>query len=299
MVRTAVLIANPKTGRYSAKNRQELDPICNYLKASGINVELSLTTRPKHATEIAAEAARSGIREIIAAGGDGTINEVLQGIIGTKTRLGILPRGTANVLARELRLPENVATAADLIVRGTPRRIHVGRATNESSGEQRYFFLMAGIGLDASVVRRVHPHLKKRVGKAAFWYSGLTHLADWRPTPFQIEINGELLRATFAVIGNAASYGGNLSVTPRARLDQPEFEICVINSRSRLRYLQLLPYVLRRGVPEEKRLVKFIKSAEARAVGNALVQLDGELVGELPMQFEIAHQTVEVFAPEP
>src|SRR5215510_15050953 len=281
----ALLIANPKTGRYGSKDRLTTEAVCNYFRARGVVIDAELTADPKHATEIARQASTSGIKEIIAAGGDGTINEVLQGIIGTDVRLGILPRGTANVLARELHLPQNITAAADLIIQGNSRRIHVGCATDEESGQQRYFFLMAGIGLDASVVRRVHPRLKKRVGKAAFWYSGLSHLADWRPTPFELEINGDLLHATFAVVGNAASYGGNLAVTPRASLDQAEFEICVINSRSRLRYLQLLPYVMREGMPEQKRLVQFIRSTSARALGNALVQLDGELVGKLPMRF--------------
>jgi diacylglycerol kinase family enzyme len=184
--------------------------------------------------------------------------------------------------------------AAEAITRGKTRRIHIGCAIDEMSGSKRYFFLMAGIGLDASVVRRVHPGLKKRFGKAAFWLSGLSHLANWKPLPFNIEVNGKSYTATFATIGKAASYGGDLSVTPRAQLDQPHFEICIIQSESRLRYLRLLSFALRSGVPVDHKGVCFLQADRARASGNAPVQVDGELIGHLPMSFEIAPHSLEV-----
>src|SRR2546423_694244 len=84
--------------------------------------------------------------------------------------------------------------------RGRQRPVHIGCAIDESTGERRYFFLMAGVGLDASIVRRVRPRLKRRVGEVAFWYSGLEHLAGWQPTPFQMEVDGHTFPATFAAI---------------------------------------------------------------------------------------------------
>jgi YegS/Rv2252/BmrU family lipid kinase len=295
-VSTEILILNPKTGKYASR-RPSLAEIGKRLNAKGVNVEIISTSGPGDATRIAASAARNGTTTVIVSGGDGTINEALQGLVGTKARLAILPRGTANVLARELDLPLNIEAAAEVIARGKTRRIHVGCAIDETTGSRRYFLLMAGIGLDASVVHRVQPRLKKHFGKAAFWFSGLSHLADWQPRPFNIEINGEELRATFVAIGKAASYGGDLSVTPRAQLDQPDFEVCVIDSQSRLRYLQLLPYVMRSGVPENANEVRFLRTSSARATGDALVQVDGELIGKLPMRFEIAEETIEVIVP--
>jgi diacylglycerol kinase (ATP) len=213
-------------------------------------------------------------------------------------RLGILPLGSANVLARELGLPFDSKKAAKVIAQGNTRRIHVGCAVDVESGARRYFLLMAGIGLDASVVRRVHPRLKKRVGKAAFWVSGLSHLADWKPKPFAIEVDGNNYTATFATIGKAASYGGDLTVTPQAQLDQPDFQICIINSTSRLRYLQLLSYAMRSGMPAGKPGVCLVRATRARATGEAAVQVDGELIGSLPMTFEIAPDSIEVIVPE-
>jgi YegS/Rv2252/BmrU family lipid kinase len=234
---------------------------------------------------------------VIVSGGDGTINEALQGLVGTSVRLGVWPCGTANVLARELNLPFAAEQAADVIAHGRQRAVHIGCAIEEKTGERRYFFLMAGVGLDASIVRRVRPRLKRRVGEAAFWYSGLEHLAGWQPKPFHIEVDGHTFPATFAAIGNAAHYGGNLAITPRARLDQPEFEICIINSYSRLRYLYLLSRAMRGGVRANTPGVRFIRTTKARATGDVLVQADGELIGNLPMSFEIAPHPIEIIAP--
>ena len=295
--RKAILIANPTTGRYRTRRPPELGAACDYLRTHGLDLELVFTTGPGDATRIAAHAANDGASDVIVSGGDGTINEALQGLLGTNARLAILPHGTANVLARELMLPLNGRQAVEVIARGNTQRIHVGCAIDESTGARRYFLLMAGIGLDASVVRRVRPGLKKRFGKAAFWYSGLSHLADWQPISFEIEIHDRTYTATFATIGKAAGYGGDLSVTPRARLDRPEFEICLVESRSRLRYLRLLSYAMRGGVPADKRGIRFLWANRARATGDAAVQVDGELIGQLPMTFEIASHSIEVIVP--
>jgi len=264
------------------------------LREHNVDIDLVSTSGPGDATRIAAHAAQDGFNEVIVSGGDGTVNEALQGLAGSNARLGILPTGTANVLARELKLPLNARQAAEVVARGRIRKIHLGCAIEEN-GTRRYFCLMAGVGLDASVISRVHPGLKKRIGKAAFWYSGLSQLADWQPIPFEIEVNGKTYEATFAVIGKAAGYGGELAVTPRARIDYPEFEICVIDSRSRLRYLRLLSYVMRGGIPPNKKGIRFLHATRAQARGNTAVQVDGELVGKLPMSFEIADSTVDVF----
>lgn len=293
----AVLISNPKTGRYASRRLPAIEEICAQLRSRGLEVEFIATKGSGDATLIAADAARKGVREVIVSGGDGTINEALQGLLGTESRLAILPRGTANVLARELNLPFESKQAAEVIAKGNTRHIHVGCATDETNGAKRYFFLMAGIGLDASVVRRVRPRMKRRFGQAAFWVSGLNHLLDWQLTPFKVEVGGQNYSATFASIGKAASYGGNLTLTPRARLHRPDFEICLIQSRSRLRYLQLLSYAMRGGVPSGKPGVCFLQAARAHATGAAPVQVDGELIGQLPMRFEIAPESIEVVVP--
>jgi diacylglycerol kinase (ATP) len=297
--RKATLISNPKTGRYSSRQRQlrPIQDVASRLESLGLEVELQLTKGPGDAAEIAARAARSGSSDVIVAGGDGTINEAIQGLAGTGARLAIIPRGTGNVLARELGLPIDEEQAVAVVARGKSRKIYLGLMIDETTNQSRYFVLMAGIGLDASVVERVDPSLKKRIGRGAFWVSGLSHLANWNPKPFTLEINGDKYEATFAAIGKASRYGGDLAITPGARLDQREFEVCIIETTSRRRYLQLLSRAMRNGMPRDKPEVRFLKAVSVKASGDALVQIDGELIGALPMRFEIAPHSLEVIVP--
>lgn len=289
-----VLIFNPNAGRGGARRAREVARFCSYLEERGMPVQAWQTAAPNDATRLARRAAEEGIKKVIVSGGDGTINEALQGLIGTDVHLGIWARGTANVLARELKLPFGTRQAAETVASGRTQSIYVGCAIVEETEERRYFFLMAGIGLDASVVQGVRPRLKRRVGKGAFWFSGLSHLANWKPVPFEVEVNGKTFTATFAAIGKSSRYGGDLAITPRARLDQPEFEICLIDSHSRLRYLQLLSYAMRGGTGLERPGVQYLQATRARATGQTLVQVDGELIGQLPMTFEIAPSPIHV-----
>ena len=295
--RKVTLISNPKTGRYGSRRIRPIQELASQLESAGVAVDLKLTAGPGDATNLAARAARNGSSDVIVAGGDGTINEAIQGLAGTDARLGILPRGTANVLARELGLPIDDQEAIAIAAQGKSRKIYLGLAINETTNEQRHFILMAGIGLDASVVKRVQPSLKKRIGKGAFWLSGFSHLATWNPQPFTLEINGDNYTATFATIGKAARYGGDLAITPGARLDKPEFEICIIQTSSRMRYLRLLSQAMRSGMPRDKPEVCFVTATTVKAHGDAAVQIDGELLGHLPMRFEIAPHSLEVIVP--
>jgi len=293
-MRKAVLITNPRAGQFKIRREQSIKTFCSALREQRIPVEIQETYAPNSATQIALQAAKEKFTDIIVAGGDGTINETVQGLVGTNVRLTVWASGTANVLAKELKMPRNPKQIAQLIAKGKTLKVHLGCAENETTKEKRYFLLMAGIGLDASIVSQVKPHLKKQVGKIAFVYSGLEHLAVWQPVHFQVEVAGSLYDATFAAIGNAPRYGGNLSITPRARLDKPEFEICIINSTNRLRYLQLLTYAIGNGISDNQDDIRFFKSTTARAIGSALVQADGELIGNLPIIFSIAPYTIKV-----
>src|SRR5262249_32464635 len=129
----------------------------------------------------------------------------------------------------------------------------------------------------------------------AFWYSGLEHFVRWKPRPFHVEVDGERHTATFAAFGRVSRYGGNLLITPRARLDQPEFEICLVHSINRLRYLRLLPAAMFGGLSETMKEVSFFRASSARVTGEGvLAQLDGELFGELPMSLAVTPHSIEV-----
>jgi diacylglycerol kinase (ATP) len=296
--RRAVLIVNPNAGRNRADAARSIELFRARCGALGLRLEVRPTEGPGHAARLAAGAARAGLCDVVARGGDGTVHEVLQGLAGTGARLLVWPAGTANVLARQLNLPGGAEEAARVLARGRTRTITLGVATSGKTGERRYFFMLAGIGLDASVVRQVRPRLKRRVGEAAFWYAGLGHLAHWRPREFEVEIGDEIFAATYAAIGKAPWYGGGLAITPRARLDAAEFEVCLISTRSRIRYLRLLGRALRGGVAAEgAEGICFRTARSVRARGEALVQADGEIIGELPMTFEMAPERIELFVP--
>jgi diacylglycerol kinase (ATP) len=306
MKRKVVLIVNPRAGRQK-NSRRDIERFRQTLVRHGFDVEVDLTCAPRDATRLAAEAVRAEASHIAVLGGDGTINEVVQSIVGTSAMLVAWPRGTANVLARELSLPFDAEQTAEMIARGKTQEIYLGCATLERDGEfeeelygkvNRYFLLMAGIGLDASVVEGVRAGLKRRIGKGAFWYSGLEHLALWKPEPFSIEINGKNYEATFATIGKASSYGGGLNITPRAEIAHPDFEVCIVSARNSLRFVRLLTHTLRaNGVPRSLADVTFVRTTHVRAAGSAAVQIDGELIGRLPMRFEIAPQPLKIVVP--
>ena len=295
--RRAILISNPTAGRGGRARVREVERFRDELSRLGVSVELQNTAGPRDAERLAREAVEKGFREVVVSGGDGTVNEALQGLVGSGVRVGIWPAGTANVLARQLSLPFDAEGAARTFAAARVRRITLGRATEEETGRSRVFFLMAGVGLDASIVKRVRPRLKKRVGEAAYWYSGFGHLAHWHPDVFTIEAGGESFEATYAAVGKAPWYGGGLALTPRARLDATEFEVCLINTHSRLRYLYLLSRAVRGGAPEDARAVRYLRTARLRATGDAYVQADGELIGRLPMTFEVVPQGVEIVVP--
>jgi YegS/Rv2252/BmrU family lipid kinase len=295
--RRAVLILNPNAGRGRAGASSAVETFCVRARAHGIGVEVAPTMGPNDAARLAEEAAGAGATDVVVRGGDGTVHEAIQGLVGARVRLMVWPAGTANVLARQMGLPSGAEEAAEVFARGRTRRITLGCATSERTNERRYFFMLAGVGLDASVVRHVRPNLKRRVGEAAFWYAGLGHLAHWKPREFNVEIDGEVLPATYAAIGKAPWYGGGLKITPRARLDAPTFEVCVVNLHNRLRYLRLLGAAMRGGAHEGTRGVTFRTTTRVRCDGDVDVQADGELIGSLPMTFEIVPEGIEVMIP--
>jgi diacylglycerol kinase (ATP) len=297
-VRSAVLIANPNAGRGRAVAAHDAELFTRLARAEGVEVKVSHTKGPDDASRLAREAVGEGATDVVVRGGDGTVHEAVQGLAGARARLTVWPAGTANVLARQLGMPADAEGLSRVFLRGGARRITLGCATQELTGGRRYFFMVAGVGLDASVVSHVRPRLKRRVGEAAFWYAGLGHLAHWTPREFAVEVGDERFPATYAAVGKAPWYGGGLSITPRARLDADTFEVCVINTHSRLRYLRLLAHAVRGGAPVGTPGVTYLSAARLRCVGEAAVQADGELIGELPMTFEVVREGLEVIVPD-
>ncbi len=295
----AELIYNPTAGAVR-HNPKQIVWLAEELNRVGVSVIPTPTHYAGHATELAQQAVQSRIPIVIVCGGDGTINEVAQALVGTNTALAIWPCGTANVLAEELRLPKSQKALAKLIAENSVRTISVGRAMKPETGWQRYFLLMAGIGLDASIVQGVNLKLKKSFGKGAYFASGLDFLARMPITPFSIKFNERHHESTFTVISNAASYAGNFTIAPGASIDDDKLNVCVFNSRSRLVYLAYAALsLIGRHTISPGVVYQEAGKAYANSSDEAPVQLDGDVMGKLPMNFEIVPAALRIFAPLP
>lgn len=293
----AVLIYNPMAGALR-QNLQQIENLVAALAHYGINAVPTPTAYPGHATELARQAVSEKAKLVIVCGGDGTINEVAQALVGSETAMAVWSCGTANVLAEELRLPKTHNGLARLIAENSVRTISVGRAVKPETGWQRYFLLMAGIGLDAAIVQGVNLNLKKIVGQGAYWMAGLGFLARMPLKLFSINVNKRQLKSTFTIVSNASHYASMFSLTPDARIDDDKLKVCIFNSQSRLAYLSYaaLSFVgAHTGSPGV--VYQETKRVHANSNDEALVQLDGELVGRLPMDFEIVPNALRVFAP--
>ena len=287
----AVIIGNPNSG--SAGDEGYLEGFAGVLRAGGLEVEVLNTERPDHATELAAAA---GDRLVVAAGGDGTVNEVVNGLSKDAT-LGILPLGTANVLARELGLPLEPGEACERILTGSAFRMDVGVAT-DGRGTERRFACMAGIGFDADVVREVTPRLKRYLRSLAFPLVALkVYLRGDRPD-LQVVDGDTTYVAQFAVVANGRYYGGEFEMAEGVSLGSGELEVVLIEKVGLLVRPDVLARILAKSPLD--RAMKSFTSRGVRAHSPAArgapvpVQIDGEVWGSLPMSFRIQPAALEV-----
>jgi len=296
-LKEAALIYNPTAGALR-RDLKQIERLSAMLREQGIMVTPRPTACAGHATHLTQEAVAGGAAVVIACGGDGTINEVAQSLVGTETALAVWPCGTANVLAKELRLPRDARALATMIAGDSLLTISVGRAAKPENNWQRYFLLMAGIGLDAAIVESVDLELKRFAGKGAYWAAGLDFLARMPLTPFSLNFNGQRHESTFAVISNAAHYASMFRLAPGARMEDEKFKVCVFNTRSRLAYLSYaFLSVTGSHTPGPGVVYQETLKAMANSTVDAPVQLDGDLIGKLPMEFEIVPRALRIYAP--
>ena len=283
----AAIIGNPNSGRAGSKAYLEL--CAGILRSGGLSVDVLNTECPDHATELAST---TEAPLVVAAGGDGTINEVVNGLAREAT-LGILPLGTANVLARELGLPLDIERACERILHGKRARIDLGVATNRE-GVERRFACMAGIGFDAHVVRAVTPRLKRYLRGLAFALTAFKVLAK-EDFPSVRLIHGDTTYVTrFAIVANAHHYGGDLrAASDPDLLASGKLEVVLVGRVSVLLRPDIFASILARR-PLDRHMRSFA-AREVSAKGPGVpVQLDGEVWGSLPMSFRVEPQALEV-----
>jgi diacylglycerol kinase (ATP) len=315
-MKTSRIIYNPMSGR-PGRRAQNVRAMQRLLDTRGIIAEADATAGPGDATRLAHQAVADQVELVIVYGGDGTVNEVIQGLAGSQTPLAIWPGGTSNVVARDLALPLDIGQLVEIFANGKTKRIALGRAMGVGRWESgtgqtaeakplipndqppsRYFLMMAGIGLDASVARGVNMRLKRRTGELAYWLSGGKHLLTWQPEIFSLVIDGRSFESAFALIGNGKGYGGGMMMTPNAKLDESLFEVYVLPPlANNLSYLRALVACMR-GKPETAgaMLVKG-KLITANSSRQPWVEADGEIIGPLPMTFEIVPDALSVIVP--
>lgn len=289
----AVLIFNPAARRMQAQRGRLLQRVLSALAAEGLPVQVTPTVGPGDATRLAVEAVRARCELLIVCGGDGTVNEVAGGMAGSDVPLLVIPGGTSNVLARELDLPRDLIACVALLRKGAIRRISLGRA-----GERR-FVLMAGIGVDAGIVAASNSRLKRFLGEGAFWLAGFQQLVRYHFSPFDLVVDGKPHRGTFALISRARNYGGPFQLTPQANLFSNQFAICLFQSQARWRYLYYLSQVAlgrHTSLPD----MLMLKGRTIEAIGSARVQVqvDGELLGSLPMTISIQDSAMSLIVPK-
>lgn len=240
----------------------------------------------------------TGADLILVAGGDGTINEVINGVTPSRVPVGIVPAGTANVLACELGIGRRYKQAVHLIPQCVPERVALGRLRN-AEGEERFFLLMAGVGLDAEIVYNINATLKAWTGKIAYWVGGISHLLRYL-SQFETAVHGRTVRCGFALASRVKNYGGDLEIARGANLLEDDFEAVLFQGRNPIRYMVYFLGVVAglhprmRGISVERaRRLDFSAPEDSRIY----IQVDGEFAGHLPASIEIVPDALSLLVP--
>jgi YegS/Rv2252/BmrU family lipid kinase len=292
--RRLAAIYNPTSG--GGEFRRDVPLIVESLGVLGFSVTELPTRQAGHATELAARAIDGGVDVVCAIGGDGTVNEVINGIAGSDVPLAVIPTGTVNVLALELGIPLDPPDACRLAARGHVIDVDLGLAGD------RYFALMAGAGVDAAVVSSLNPTLKKALKEAAFAVQGLAKYLTGDSPLIRIEADDECIDGYFVVLGNASNYGGSFGVTPLADMRDGLLDVCVLTDKS---FFEFAGYWLAAllSAPMQHSKVRYFRTRAARLslapgeAGEVLVQTDGEVAGRLPIECSIVPRALHVITP--
>ena len=313
-MRKAALLYNPHSGRRKKHRLQDVDVTAAVFRAAGIDIDVAPTRAASDAAAQVRMAIRDGCDTIIACGGDGTVHDVLQGLAGRDAALGIIPLGTANALAHDLRLPMNVADAARALLTAVPNRIAVARIDFRDFNNLpsfRYFTVAAGVGVDAHLFYKLNRLIKDRMGMTAYYTKALHLWWTHRMRHFEAEYSSHdgatqkepRLSELLAVRINF--FGGLLrELAPGASLDRNDMRLVLCRTGNRALYLA---YVFR-GLLGMSGTVPGITLAYADTVTcrsvpgekpeDRYVEADGELLGRLPITLSMVPDALTVLVPK-
>ncbi|BCB96485.1 hypothetical protein JZK55_14070 [Dissulfurispira thermophila] len=310
MIKDIIIIGNPIAGGGALKKIRQAVSI---LENKGFNVNLMLTTQKGDAELFARQASQQSAEcsrlLVIAAGGDGTYNEVANGLIHSNIPMAILPLGTTSVLAKELNISNDIKISLDIALNGKIQTIHLGKITCKGSNEKsnssqnnlplvtRHFLLMAGIGFDGETVYSVNPYIKKIAGKTAYVLSGIKNIFKYNPSIITLRYDSEEKSGYNVIIGKASCYGGDFKVTPDARLTDPYFYVFVMHQKGKL---NLIRYIL--GIVRTKHLklndISYFRTSEIEIEGNAHIQIDGDYLGTTPAKIDLVTDAIKIITPK-
>jgi diacylglycerol kinase (ATP) len=228
-------------------------------------------------------------------GGDGTINEAMNGMIGSDVALGVLPGGTANVLAMELGLGSGLERAIERLTKSKPRRVSIGRLCQPGK-DSRHFLMMAGAGLDAQIVLDLNASLKAKTGKLAYWVAGFSQVVK-RVGQLETRINGDTYPCGFTLASRVRNYGGDMELARGASLLSNDFETVMFEGSNPWRYIF---YMLAVSLKQVQKMpgVRTVRSTRIELRGDAPIQIDGEYVGRSPATIEIVRNALTLLVPE-
>ena len=312
-MRRTALIYNPASGQLSARRVAIIANAVAILRAAGVEAHSMETTAPGGAGVLAQQAILQGCDTILACGGDGTANEILQHLVGTPVALGIVPLGTANALAADLHLGRSPLKAIQKLLSATPVEIPVGRISymdKEGSQQSRYFTVAAGVGADALCISMLDPGLKRRFGYALYmvamfrvWATHSFPLFDatYVPsdsTPSRTDSFSEVLAIRIRDFGGLLHH-----LAPGASLHNPSLRLLAFKTRSRIHYLRfVIASLFQRQTFSHHVELLDVHSVECRARSgssdNVFVEADGELLGGLPVSMEMAPERLILLIPQ-
>lgn len=292
-MRVAIII-NPTANK--GKPVALKDRLYRGFASRGVHCDSYVTEKPGDGTVLARNAVEKGAETVVAVGGDGTVNEVINGIAGTGATLGVLPAGTVNVCARELGIPFNVKKAVEVIAEGRVKHIDLGMANNH------HFVLMAGLGFDAEVVAHVFKPVKDILGASAYVLKGLETLARYSATNVTLEMPEETYkaRAFLVIVANFSTYTYNLKIAPYASPESGFLDICVFESSvlDKLKFIrQVADVFLNRHLLNDG--VKYFRTSRVRISSSPeiMAQLDGDAFMPTPLEIKSVPHSLPVLVP--
>ena len=283
----AHVLVNPIAG--SRRRRKQYPAVLDRLREIGVSCDVTVSQFPGQITDLAAELAARGCETVVVCGGDGTVNEVINGIAGTDTALGVVPLGTANDFAQNMGI-KDVDSACTVVKQGRTKKIDLVRVNHD-----RFFAGTACLGFDAEVAafarsRRLNPFFMHVLG-------GLLKFFSYRPKTVELRFNGQKCFGDIFLVafGNIKSYAKGMLITPQAVFDDASLDICVVKGMPKRKVLSIFPSVYKGTHVDHKEVTLYrAESVFVQSVSPMDLYADGDFIASTPVRLEVVPEYLKV-----